>query len=235
MADTGERPKKTIEAEPLIIPDSFEGYPLNYFNLPLHYRNDLKSVLIPYGVIQDRIEALASRIFDDLRIGMPEQLVCMCVLKGGYRFFSDLILKIQNENRRRSDRSLPMSLEFIRTRSYVNDQSSNRLEIIGLSDLKTLKNKNLLIVEDIIDRGVTMATLKKEFEKFEPKTIRVASLITKRRKDKVCVFKPDYCGFEIPDHFIVGYALDYNEYFRDVEHICILKESGITKYKVLIS
>ncbi|CAF5227883.1 unnamed protein product, partial [Rotaria magnacalcarata] len=108
----------------------------------------------------------------------------MCVLKGGYRFFSDLILKIQNENRRRSDRSLPMSLEFIRTRSYVNDQSSNRLEIIGLSDLKTLKNKNLLIVEDIIDRGVTMATLKKEFEKFEPKTIRVASLITKRRKDK---------------------------------------------------
>ncbi|CAF5227887.1 unnamed protein product, partial [Rotaria magnacalcarata] len=108
----------------------------------------------------------------------------MCVLKGGYRFFSDLILKIQNENRLRSDRSLPMSLEFIRTRSYVNDQSSNRLEIIGLSDLKTLKDKNLLIVEDIIDRGVTMAALKKEFEKFEPKTIRVASLITKRRKDK---------------------------------------------------
>ncbi|CAF3100137.1 unnamed protein product, partial [Rotaria sp. Silwood2] len=62
----------------------------------------------------------------------------------------------------------------------------------------------------------------------------VVSLITKRRKDKCCVFKPDYCGFEVPDHFIVGYALDYNEYFRDLEHICILKESGITKYKVTL-
>lgn len=86
------------------------------FSLPLHYRDDLKSVLIPYGLVQDRIEALASRIFSDLHIHIPEQLskdeifsgmlirfcyvlVCMCVLKGGYRFFSDLVSKIQNENR----------------------------------------------------------------------------------------------------------------------------------------
>ena len=84
-------------------------------SLPLHYRDDLKSVLIPYGLVQDRIEALASRIFDDLRIEIPGQLskekfsfliertflslVCLCVLKGGYRFFSDLVSKIQNENR----------------------------------------------------------------------------------------------------------------------------------------
>ncbi len=87
-------------------------------SLPLHYRDDLKSVLIPYGIVQDRIEALANRIFDDLHIDIPEQLgkktffsiikikyknffdlVCMCVLKGGYRFFSDLVSKIQKENR----------------------------------------------------------------------------------------------------------------------------------------
>jgi hypoxanthine phosphoribosyltransferase len=107
----------------------------------------------------------------------------------------------------RNDRSLPMSLEFIRTRSYINDHSSDRLEIIGLSDLNVLKNKHLLIIEDIIDRGVTMVELKKNLEKFQPKTIHVVSLFTKRREDKNCVFKPDYCGFEIPDHFIVGYAL----------------------------
>jgi len=100
-----------------------------------------------------------------------------------------------------------MSLEFIRTRSYVNDQSSDRLEIIGLSDLNILKNRHLLIIEDIIDTGITMVALKKELEKFQPKNIHVASLFTKRRKDQNCVFKPDYCGFEIPDHFIVGYAL----------------------------
>ncbi len=107
----------------------------------------------------------------------------------------------------RNDRSLPMSLEFIRTRSYVNDHATDRLEIIGFSDLSTLKNRDVLIIEDIVDTGVTMVALKNELEKYQPKTIHVVSLFTKRRKDKNCVFKPDYCGFEIPDHFIVGYAL----------------------------
>ena len=107
----------------------------------------------------------------------------------------------------RNDQSLPMSLEFIRTRSYVNERSTAELEIIGLSDLSTLKNKHLLIFEDIIDTGATMVQLKKQLEGYHPKTIHVVSLFTKRRRDKNCVFKPDYCGFEIPDHFIVGYAL----------------------------
>ena len=100
-----------------------------------------------------------------------------------------------------------MSLEFIRTRSYVNDHASHKLEIIGLSDLEKLKNKHLLIIEDIIDTGATMVELKKELAQYQPKTVRVVSLFTKRRTDKNCVFKPDYSGFEIPDHFIVGYAL----------------------------
>lgn len=100
-----------------------------------------------------------------------------------------------------------MSLEFIRVRSYVNDSSSSELEIIGLSDLNVLNNKHLLIVEDIIDTGVTMVALKKELEKFKPKTIHVVSLFTKRRDDKKCLYKPDYSGFEVPDHFVVGYAL----------------------------
>jgi len=100
-----------------------------------------------------------------------------------------------------------MSLEFIRVRSYVNDHSGDQLEIIGLSDLNTLHNKHILIIEDIIDTGVTMVALKKELNKFQPKTIHVVSLFTKRRNDKNCIFKPDYSGFEIPDHFIVGYAL----------------------------
>jgi hypoxanthine phosphoribosyltransferase len=105
-----------------------------------------------------------------------------------------------------------MSLEFIRTRSYINDHSTDQLEIIGLSDLSGLKNKDILIIEDMIDTGVTMIQLKKELEKFQPKSIHVVSLFTKRRKDKNCVYKPDYSGFEIPDHFIVGYALVRRKY-----------------------
>ena len=100
-----------------------------------------------------------------------------------------------------------MSLEFIRTRSYLNDQATDHLEIMGMSDLEKLKNKDILIVEDIIDTGSTMVALKKELEKYQPKSIHVVSLFTKRRKDQNRAFTPDYCGFEIPDHFIVGYAL----------------------------
>lgn len=100
-----------------------------------------------------------------------------------------------------------MSLEFIRVRSYLNDRSTDQLEIIGLTDMASLGGKHLLIIEDIIDTGVTMVALKKELEKYNPKTIHVVSLFTKRRTDKKCIFKPDYCGFEVPDHFIVGYAL----------------------------
>lgn len=107
----------------------------------------------------------------------------------------------------RNDRSLPMSLEFIRVRSYVNDHSTDAIEIIGITDLSALTNKHLLIIEDIIDTGVTMVALKTELEKYKPKTVHVVSLFTKRRKDKKCIFKPDYSGFEVPDHFIVGYAL----------------------------
>ncbi|CAF0723353.1 unnamed protein product [Didymodactylos carnosus] len=221
-----------IDSDPLVIPDEFVGYPLRYFNLPLHYRDDLQSVLIPYGLVQDRIEALASSIFLDVHIHIPEQLVCLCVLKGGYRFFSDLVSKIQNENRLQNDRSLPMSLEFIRCKSYVNDSSSEKLEIIGLSDLNSLKHKNLIVVEDMIDTGSTMVALKKELEKFQPKSVKICTLFIKRRKDKKCLLKPDYVGFQIPDHFVVGYALDYNEYFRDLEHICIMEKSGIEKYKI---
>jgi len=221
-----------IDPSALVIPDNFEGYPLRYFNLPLHYRDDLEAVLVPFGIVQDRIEALASKIFSDLHIHIPEQLVCLCVLKGGYRFFSDLVSKIQNENRLQNNRSLPMSLEFIRVKSYLNEASTDNVEIIGLTNLSSLENKHLLIVEDIVDTGVTMAALKLELEKFNPKTIRIVSLFSKRRKDKKCLFVPDYCGFEVPDHFIVGYAIDYNEYFRDLEHICIMKKSGIEKYRI---
>jgi len=100
-----------------------------------------------------------------------------------------------------------MSLEFIRVQSYVNDRSGDQLKITGLSDLESVRNKHILIIEDIIDTGVTMVALKKELEQYKPKTIHVVSLFVKRRNDKKCIFTPDYSGFEIPDHFIVGYAL----------------------------
>jgi hypoxanthine phosphoribosyltransferase len=84
---------------------------VNLLSIPLHYRDHLESVLIPHGLISDRTERLANEIIND-NTGQP--LVCFCVLKGGYKFFSSLVEKIQNRNRNTSNRSLPMTINFIR-------------------------------------------------------------------------------------------------------------------------
>ncbi|ELU15471.1 hypothetical protein CAPTEDRAFT_203422 [Capitella teleta] len=209
-----------------MIPDDQRGYDLNMFCVPMHYENDLESVLIPSGVIQDRIERLARDIFNDID-GQP--LVALCVLKGGYKFFSDLIEKIQILCRN-SHKTLPISIDFIRLKSYVDDKSGD-IQVIGGDNLSSLTGKNVLIVEDIIDTGNTMLKLLNLLEQSQPKLIKVASLLVKRTPLSVG-YKPDYTGFEIPDKFVVGYALDYNEYFRDLGHVCVINEAGKKKYAV---
>lgn len=74
-----------------------------------------------------------------------------------------------------------------------------------------------------------MVKLLNTLEKFKPKSVKVVSLLVKRTA-LACGYRPDYAGFEIPDHFVVGYALDYNEYFRDLPHICVINETGKIKY-----
>merc|ERR1712156_1175013 len=113
----------------------------------------------------------------------------LCVLKGGYKFFSDMLDKVNN-----------------------------------------LTGKNVLIVEDIIDTGATMRKLLTTIMKYQPKSVKVACLLRKRTP-KSSGYVPDYVGFEIPNKFVVGYALDYNEYFRDLMHICEISPHGIEKYK----
>ena len=98
-----------------------------------------------------------------------------------------------------------------------------------MDDLKILKGKNVLIVEDIIDTGRTMQRLLATLEKFQPKSITVACLLRKRTHLSDG-YAPHHVGFEIPDKFVVGYALDYNEYFRDLAHICAINDHGKEKY-----
>lgn len=81
----------------------------------------------------------------------------------------------------------------------------------------------------IADTGGTMVKLLNTLETYKPRSIRVASLLVKRTPLS-CGFRPNYTGFEIPNHFVIGYALDYNEYFRDLQHICVINESGKKKY-----
>ncbi|XP_059173183.1 hypoxanthine-guanine phosphoribosyltransferase-like isoform X2 [Physella acuta] len=209
------------------IADDDKGYELDQFCIPKHYEQDLDHVLIPAGLINDRTERLARDIVNHFQ---NEPIVGLCVLKGGYKFFTDLVDKIQILNRN-SGHSVQLAVDFIRLKSYVNDSSSGSIEVIGGDNLENLKGKNVLVVEDIIDTGRTMLQLLELLKSVGPKSVKVASLLVKRTPDNVG-YTPDYIGFEVPNQFLVGYALDYNEYFRDLSHICVINESGKKKYTI---
>lgn len=209
------------------IADDFAGFSLDMFCIPKHYENDLKTVLIPSGIIQDRVEKLARDIFSELA---SEPMLMLCILKGGYRFFADLTDKLQLLSRN-SGQSIPLALDFIRLSSYVGDKTSGKINVVGgEASLPDISDKNILVVEDIIDTGLTMQNLLELLKQYHPKSIRVASLLVKRTPNSN-KYRPDYTGFEIPDKFVVGYALDYNEYFRDLNHICVINESGKVRYE----
>ncbi|CAI9609660.1 unnamed protein product [Staurois parvus] len=210
----------------MVISDNWTGYNLDVFTLPNHYAEDLDCVFIPHGVIVDRIERLANDIMKDIG---DNHITVLCVLKGGYKFCADLVEQIKNLSRN-SERFISMRVDFIRLRSYCNDKSTEDLQIIGGEDLSKLTGKNVLIVEDVIGTGRTMKALLSHLEAYDPKMVKVASLLVKRSSDNK--YRPDYTGFEIPNKFVVGYALDYNEHFRDLHHICLISESGKEKYKV---
>uniref|UniRef100_A0A3P8V0J7 Hypoxanthine phosphoribosyltransferase n=1 Tax=Cynoglossus semilaevis TaxID=244447 RepID=A0A3P8V0J7_CYNSE len=205
------------------IADDEKGYELELFCIPRHYENDLDKVIIPHGLIMDRTERLARDIIQDMG---GHHIVALCVLKGGYKFFADLLdyIKALNQN---SDKSVPLTVDFIRVKSYCNDKSTNKVKVIGGDELSSLEGK----VGDIVETGKTMQTLLSLLGKSSPKMVKVVSLLVKRTL-RSTGYRPDYFGFEVPDTFLVGYALDYNEYFRDLSHICVLNDQAKEKYRV---
>ncbi|XP_077364720.1 phosphoribosyltransferase domain-containing protein 1-like [Festucalex cinctus] len=212
----------------IVIRDDWPGYSLDLFTYPEHYRDDIDSVYIPHGVVVDRTERLARHIVEDFCA--DANITVLCVLKGGYKFCADLLecIKVLGRN---ANKYLETRVEFIRLKSYLNDQSTEDLHIVGSRDLSFLRAKSVLIVEAIVDTGKTMKALLKHVLTFQPKMVKVAGLLVKRvpnMDDNLT----DYVGFEIPNRFVVGYALDYNEYFRDLNHICVISKSGKHKYKV---
>ncbi|GCB64721.1 hypothetical protein scyTo_0000317 [Scyliorhinus torazame] len=211
----------------LQISDNESGYDPELFCIPKHYVEDLERVFIPHGLIMDRTERMARDITKEMG---GAHIVVLCVLKGGYKFFADLLDYIKALNRNQ-DESLPMTIDFIRLKSYCNDQTVEEVKVIGGDDLCTLAGKNVLIVEDIVETGRTMKKLLTLLENYKPQMVKVASLLLKRTP-RSSGYRPDFVGFEIPDKFVVGYALDYNEYFRDLNHICVISEKGRQKYKV---
>jgi len=204
------------------------GYPLGHFVIPSHYQQFLAEVLVPHGLILDRIDRLAEQIVQS----NPGPLHVMCVLAGGHQFFSDLVNAIK-KLRTTSGKFIPMTLDFIRASSYVNDASTGNVKLsLSESQLQALKGKNLLLVEDMIDSGQTMVALLNVLNKYEPKSVKVAAMTVKKTDRNTSGYIPEYVGFLVPDSFLVGFSLDYNDAYRDLDHICNINEAGKKEFAV---
>ena len=145
QAEVDSGSKRTDKHGYVVISDAYEGYPLDMFCIPKHYEGHLSHVMLPKGLIDDRTEKLARDIKDDLH---HEPLVCLCVLKGGYQFFGDLVDRLKSLNTV-TEEPIPLKVDFIRLKSYKDDKSSGEIQVIGGDGLDFLTGKNMLIVEEI--------------------------------------------------------------------------------------
>jgi len=165
-------------------------------------------VMISEEEISLRIQALGQAITKDFE---GEDLVVICVLKGAFIFCSDLIKKINR----------PLSLEFIALSSYGDGTASSGNVRLDMDITCNVEGKNVLIVEDIVDSGLTIKTLMQMLKLRGPKSVKLASLLFKPAKLKHDV-KIDYLGFEIDDKFVIGYGLDYAGRYRELPYIGVL-------------
>ena len=175
----------------LNIPDDFEGWDTTLFNLPPHVEGSIAKVLIPHGMVTDRITKLARDITDDLVQNNVKKVRLLCVLKGGYRFFSDLQdqMSLVNGLRSKEQGSVELAVDFIRCKSYVNDQSTGEVKITGIENMESLRGQDVIVVEDIVDTGRTMVKLIDTLKTYEPKSLRVACL-SRKKTPKSNGFRP---------------------------------------------
>jgi hypoxanthine phosphoribosyltransferase len=172
-------------------------------------------VLITGGRIHRRIAALAKEIRRDFP-GEPLHLVS--VLKGGVFFLTDLARRIPGE----------VSFDFIAVSSYgQNSQSSGQVRLTRDLD-SSIEGKTVIVVEDILDTGMTLQYLLRLFQQRKPKHLRVAVLLDKPGR-RIAAVRADYVGFSIPNEFVVGYGLDYAERYRNLPYVGVLALGSGTK------
>ena len=177
-----------------------------------------ESVLISESHLQHRIHALSTQIVTDYA---NQELVLLGVLRGSVLFFADLARAIFRAQLENPTREVQLRFEFVQLMSYHNHTKPSAVELIqGGSD--SLKQRHVLIVEDIVDTGHTLKFLREHLQPLKPKTVKVCTLLNKpsQRQTPVAI---DYIGFEIPDTFVVGYGLDYAQQYRNLPYIAVLE------------
>ncbi len=172
-------------------------------------------VLVPAEEIAARVQELGRQI--DAAYP-PGPIVLVCILKGAFVFMADLARAIPRHTR----------CEFIGISSYGKEKTTSG-EVRLTKDLdSSIEGANVLVIEDIVDTGITLTYLIHLLSQRKPRSIRIAALLDKPSR-RMRPIKVDYCGFEIPDEFVVGYGLDYAEDYRNLEDICVLEEPGASQ------
>lgn len=177
--------------------------------------DDIESVLIDENRLYERIQELAQQIEDDYE--RSDDLLLVCILKGAVIFLAQLSLLLKR----------PHEIDFMAISSYGSGTISSGAVQIILDLRQDISNRHVLIVEDIIDSGRTLAYLRRSLLARSPASLKICTLLTKpsRRAVEVPV---DYIGFDIPDEFVVGFGLDYAERYRNLPYIAVLKPEAFT-------
>jgi hypoxanthine phosphoribosyltransferase len=174
------------------------------------YREFLAEILIPADRVQQRIRELGEQISRDYE---GQDLMLVCILRGGVMFLTDLMRAI----------TVPHTVDFMAISSYGAGARQTTGQVrIGLDLASSVEGRNVLLVEDIIDSGHTIASVLELLGSRRPQSLRVCTLLDKaeRREAQVPI---DYCGFVIPNKFVFGYGLDLDEYYRNLPFIGVVQ------------
>ncbi len=171
-------------------------------------KRDIERVLISEEEIQKKVQEMGRQISEDYR---DKNLLMVSVLKGSVIIMADLMRAI----------TIPARIDFMSVSSYGNGTVHKSLKILKDLDIP-LEGYDLLLVEDILDSGKTLYSLREMLRQRNPRSIRIATLLDKpeRREEDI---RPDYYCFQVPDEFVVGYGLDYAEKYRNLPFIGVLK------------
>ncbi|GIO09853.1 hypoxanthine phosphoribosyltransferase [Brevibacillus reuszeri] len=176
---------------------------------------DIEKILLSEKEIADKVQELGKTLAAEYRDKNP---LVICVLKGAVVFMADLIRHMD----------IPCEMDFMAVSSYGSGTESSGMVKI-LKDLDaSVQNRHVLVVEDIMDSGLTLSRLLELLRHREAASVKVVTLLNKPERRKVDL-SPDYSGYDIPDEFVVGYGLDYSEKYRNLPYIGVLKPEVYTK------
>lgn len=176
-------------------------------------RGDLERVLFDEAAIHRRLDEIAAQISKDYR---DRELTVIAVLNGSLMFMSDLLRRIP----------LPLKLDCLSVVSYHGKTQTSGEVIFKQVALPDVVGRHILILDDILDSGHTLAAIREKLETAKPRSIRICVLLSKK-KQRARHVDPDYVGFEIEDEFVVGYGLDFMERYRNLPYIGVLRKKLI--------